>query len=384
MSEYPKGSITKLKNGSYRASIWIRGERFTKQSPRRRLLDEWLAEKVKHKLRVEAGLDAEPGEREDVTHAELKEDLLSWYKAGTDRVRTSETIRGYRSDLSAVVKRFGDMPVKDVTTAEINAWVADMRGQKLATSTIRNRLCRLSQLHQLAVESGYIGKRPCEIKLPRLTLKSRRQAAPEELLTGMLKATDGNQRARAVVLLAADAGLRASEIARLRGGDVDLERGWLHIAVRSETDRTKSGKGRDVPILTDRLKEALRPLLFGPDDPLLVTVTSYEGLRYFMGPVFKAATESESLRLHELRHRWVTQLLERGVNPLKVQAWAGHEDLKTTLGYAHVSPEPDEAAREALSPNSPDGNPSSESGGTFSARRGGSEGRARGHLRLVK
>jgi len=38
-----------------------------------------------------------------------------------------------------------------------------------------------------------------------------------------------------------------------------------------------------------------------------------------------------------------------GVDPRTVQKWMGHKDLKTTLRYAHVSPDHEKAAIELLS-----------------------------------
>ena len=35
-----------------------------------------------------------------------------------------------------------------------------------------------------------------------------------------------------------------------------------------------------------------------------------------------------------------------GVDPRTVQKWMGHKDLKTTLRYAHVSPDHEKAAIE--------------------------------------
>ena len=38
-----------------------------------------------------------------------------------------------------------------------------------------------------------------------------------------------------------------------------------------------------------------------------------------------------------------------GVDPRTVQAWMGHQDLRTTLRYAHTSPEHEREAIQKLS-----------------------------------
>ena len=38
----------------------------------------------------------------------------------------------------------------------------------------------------------------------------------------------------------------------------------------------------------------------------------------------------------------------QGIDPRTVQKWMGHKDLKTTLRYAHVSPDHEKAAIQQL------------------------------------
>ncbi|MBT4500547.1 MAG: tyrosine-type recombinase/integrase [Gemmatimonadetes bacterium] len=45
------------------------------------------------------------------------------------------------------------------------------------------------------------------------------------------------------------------------------------------------------------------------------------------------------IKLHQLRHAFCSHALMQGIDPRTVQKWMGHKDLKTTLRYAHVSPD---------------------------------------------
>jgi len=42
-------------------------------------------------------------------------------------------------------------------------------------------------------------------------------------------------------------------------------------------------------------------------------------------------------RSHVLRHSYATRLLERGVSPLALQLLMGHQNLRTTMGYLHLT-----------------------------------------------
>ena len=155
-----------------------------------------------------------------------------------------------------------------------------------------------------------------------------------------------------------EAGLRAySEALNLRWDDVDLEQGFLHIRSGRDGHRTKSGKSRWVP-MTFRLREAMRDHMaeyrlrtYGGQRSLWVfhhaagrarTYKAGDGVKDFR-TAFDAAVERAKLpggfRRHDLRHRRVTQWLGEGKSPAIVQEAMGHSDLRTTMGYKHLSRE---------------------------------------------
>lgn len=162
---------------------------------------------------------------------------------------------------------------------------------------------------------------------------------------------------RLYVLLLAEAGVRAnSEALWVRFEDVDLEHNFLWIASGRDGHRTKSGRGRWVP-MTVRLADAMR------DHFAAYRLAAYHGERSpwvfhwerdFRGhkagsritslyPAFiRAAARAklpEALRQHDLRHRRVTKWLAEGRSPALVQEALGHADITTTLGYSHLARE---------------------------------------------
>ena len=65
----------------------------------------------------------------------------------------------------------------------------------------------------------------------------------------------------------------------------------------------------------------------------------------------RAAQEAgigDNVKLHQLRHAFCSHALMVGIAPRTVQKWMGHKDLKTTLRYAHVSPDHEKAAIQRL------------------------------------
>ncbi|AWQ06156.1 MULTISPECIES: tyrosine-type recombinase/integrase [Alcaligenaceae] len=106
--------------------------------------------------------------------------------------------------------------------------------------------------------------------------------------------------------------------------------------------RTKSGKTRAVPI-TDSLDKAIRAhrKTHKRGNVLFDSCTG----------AFKEAIERAKIELpagqltHVLRHTFASHFMINGGNILTLQRILGHQDLKTTMRYAHLAPSHLEAAK---------------------------------------
>lgn len=164
------------------------------------------------------------------------------------------------------------------------------------------------------------------------------------LLAAPDRATWTGRRDHAVLLLALETGMRASEIVGLSCASVRLGTG-AH--VRCE------GKGRKqrVTPLRREARAVLRAWLDeragGPEDPLFPgprgNRLSRDALRRVVERhVATAASACPSLRAktvtpHVLRHSLAMNLLRHGVDPATIALLLGHEDVRTTYGvYLHA------------------------------------------------
>ena len=154
-------------------------------------------------------------------------------------------------------------------------------------------------------------------------------------------------KARAKLTLAYGCGLRASEVVRLRAGDIDSEQMIIRIV------QSKGRKDRHVMLPADVLEllrqwwEA-RPTTYddggvAPEHRWLFPGRSDHRpltTRQF-GRLFKEAAKAAGLRktlsLHALRHSFATHLLERGTDIRVIQALLGHKRLETTARYTRVA-----------------------------------------------
>jgi integrase/recombinase XerD len=190
--------------------------------------------------------------------------------------------------------------------------------------------------HDLAAEVWHI-KEPQ--KLPPVL-------SPEEVKRVLTLAT--SLKARAMLTLAYGCGLRASEVVRLRAGDIDSEQTVIRIV------QSKGRKDRHVMLpaeVLDLLRQwwKVRPsrhdaglaleqrwLFPGRNDRLGLPVTTRQFGRLFKDAA-KAAGLRKTLSLHSLRHSFATHLLERGTDIRLIQALLGHDKLETTARYTRVA-----------------------------------------------
>jgi integrase len=169
----------------------------------------------------------------------------------------------------------------------------------------------------------------------------------------LVKACDGRPMLELYVITMGEAGLRCeSEALQLRWADVDLDGGFLWVSsARERNHRTKSGKGRSVP-MTPRLLAAMRAHFalyrFGGSEFVFHHLTSrwsykagarIKSLRHAFVNAAKRAKLPAELHQHDLRHRRVTTWLAEGRDVVLVKDAMGHADLKTTMGYTHLAKE---------------------------------------------
>ena len=138
-------------------------------------------------------------------------------------------------------------------------------------------------------------------------------------------------------MTAYSAGLRVSEVTRLRVADIDSQRMVLRIRqAKGQKDRFVVLSPRLLKLLREYWK-AVRPSGFlfpgaRPDRPL----TSAAVHR-----VCRAARErcglGKHVTVHTMRHSFATHLLEDGTDLRTIQILLGHRSLSTTARYLHVA-----------------------------------------------
>jgi integrase len=326
------------------------------------------AKQAEARLVTEVGAGQHRGTRSK-TVAELIERWLEWRQSV--RPISPTTIATYRGYLDRVIlPALGKLPVGRLDAATLDAFYAQLRkqggkgGRPMAASSVRQVHAILSGALGRAVVWGWIAQNPARLATPPSVEKPDvTPPAVEEAARLLSVAQQEDAELGLFVRLAVVLGARRGELCALRWSDVDFHRGEVLIAggvVRvhrqplldkpTKTHATsRGGRGparwssfeptgwpspRRARVRRDatgrRLRVLPRPRRLEADRP---------GRHLASLPPARQAP-GHRVRLHDLRHFMVTQLVAGGVDWRTVSGRAGHADGHMTLGtYAHFQHE---------------------------------------------
>ena len=259
--------------------------------------------------------------------------------------RSPRTVDAYRRDLMALHAFLGH-DVADVTPGELESWVASMRADGLAASTIARRVSAVRAFFRHLVLIGMREENPAaSVQLPRRARTLPRALSPaetERLIDAANGSTPRSLRDRALVELLYGAGLRVSEAVGLEKNGVALEDRVVRVLGKGGKERlvplgrpAAEAVRRYLALGRPHLDRRYRPELFlNARGGALTRAGAFLILRKLAG---RAGLEPGRVHPHLLRHSFATHLLEGGADLRSVQEMLGHADLGTTERYTHVS-----------------------------------------------
>jgi integrase len=298
--------------------------------------------------------EQQPSPEESVLHT--RDYFGDWLSRVQYRIRP-RTLVSYREHVRHAMAVIGDIPLVDVTTAEIERVYASLRARGLAEKTILNTHRILRAAFTEAVEDAKLRTdNPVVRKLAPRPRRFEIQPPSESEMLRIFETADATAYGP-VVRIAALTGMRLGELLALDWRDVDLQRSTVH--VRASTTKTAKGRVIDldeqaVDVLRNhqtRQKEAV--LAFGPAyADRSVIFASGVGKRIDQANLQRAwrsicGRAGVKYRFHDLRHAHASELLRQGVHPKVVQERLGHASIMMTLDtYSHLIPS---MQREAIS-----------------------------------
>ena len=197
----------------------------------------------------------------------------------------------------------------------------------LSVASCNRYLSALKSIYKAAVTYGFCKTNPAAaVTVKREPIKTKDVLDDDEFERLLAELPD---YARRIVLAAAETGMRAGEIRRLKWEDVDLGAGELRVVI------AKNKEPRVVPF-TERLRAMLEEMKAEvtphPTAPVFGSMDIKKGL----AAALKRAGIEKHVTLHSFRHQFATRALEAGVSSFHLQAIGGWKSPVMLQRYGKV------------------------------------------------
>ena len=244
-----------------------------------------------------------------------------------------KTIKAYISCLRMFIRHLQPKHPRDATDSDLRTFLLFLIEHECYASATVNQV--INALRLLYVD---LYGRPMVLgTLPR---PKRERKLPVVLSEGEVRRLFDalpNLKHKTMLMLVYSAGLRVGEVVRLHWEDLDEERGMIHI-------RGGKGKKDRYTILSDFVVRALERYwkVFQPREWLFEGQEagkpySIRSAEYVFEQAAQRAGIAKDVSIHSLRHAFATHMLEQGTDLRYIQDLLGHESVKTTEIYTHVS-----------------------------------------------
>ena len=219
--------------------------------------------------------------------------------------------------------------------AEIEAYFEHLRITKnLAPKSLGVHRGGLSFYYGVALGRAEAMPHLIGARTPRTVPEVLNRAEIEALLRAIK-----SPKIRTVCMVMYGSGLRVSEACALQFGDIDSQRGVMHI-------REGEGGHSRYALLSNGLVRALRayyrktrppgPLLFPGQHGTSRPITR-EAINWGLALALAQTQLSKRVSPHSLRHSFATSMLESGVDLRTVQVLLGHRSIRSTAGDLHIA-----------------------------------------------
>lgn len=288
---------------------------------------------------------------------------------------SSHTIASYRDTFRLLLKFAGEKTEKTPTALSIDDLDAEMIGaflddiENTRKNSARSRNTRLAAIRSffrfVAIhEPGCMFHCQRILSMPgkryvRRNIEFLNMQEMQALLNAPDCSTWIGRRDHAILIIALQTGLRASELVNLQCCDVAFETG-AHVRCEG-----KGRKQRATPLRRETatvMKNWLKERNGSIHDPLFPTMRgdkmSRDALEHLVKRHIKTASKScpslvgKRISPHVLRHSTAMDLLHHGIDQAVIALWLGHESLETTQIYIHADMELKEKALSKMSPPS--------------------------------
>jgi integrase/recombinase XerD len=259
-------------------------------------------------------------------------DIRKWSEKYSTDIRlkyaSKNTQENYASCVSVFLNRFKDYrEPKEIPIDEIKKWLLEAK----TINTRKHRLCALNSFYKITVGM------PCKIKkipYPKSEKKLPIVLSQNEVQK-MFDACE-NIKHKVILSILYACGLRVSELINLKWSHIDRSRMIINIVAG------KGNKDRQVMLPVNLI--ALLEKYYREYKPKEYVLNGQTSLQYSDRSVLQVVKQladkariNKRVYTHLMRHCSFTHLCEAGTDINLIQKLAGHNNVKTTMMYTHIS-----------------------------------------------
>ena len=267
-----------------------------------------------------------------------------------ERNRSDLTVRNYERSLrdfeSYFKNRENHLSWESVDSDLIRDWMESLMDKGDMASTVNNCLSAVRSFFRFALSRGLVANDPAHNLRGPKKKKPLPQFVREDDMDRLIDLPEmwgdnySDVRARTIILLFYETGVRLAELIGLDDQDVDFVSHQLKVT-------GKRNKQRIVPF-GEELEQTLRAYMSQRDEqPLKLDAALFlndKGCRMTrsqVGQIVKAGlsrvTTMKKRSPHVLRHSFATAMLNNGAGLESVRKLLGHESVATTEIYTHTT-----------------------------------------------
>lgn len=258
---------------------------------------------------------------------------------------SKNTKEAYEKDLILFANFLNNKSILSITTNDIKNYIKYLNDTSKKDKTIARKIVSIRTFFDYLMKEKLISINPCEkIETPKIRKTLPKTLNEKEVLKllSIKPKTAKEYRNKAMIELMYATGLRVSELVNLEINDVNLIDDYVRVYGKGKKERIIPMANITVEIMDEYINVYRNSLLKGYLTDK-VFISSYgKGItrQGFFKIIKKQAKEvgiEKDFSPHTLRHSFATHLLENGADLRSIGEMLGHENIKTTQIYTHLS-----------------------------------------------
>mgnify|MGYP001005526391 FL=1 len=265
-----------------------------------------------------------------------------------EKAYSKHTILNYKDDILEYLDflKLEELEYENIVYEDLRYYLVYLKDKKKnSNSSIDRKISALRGFYKYLVNLKILEVNPFDIvsgpkkekKLPRYFEYNEL----EELFDSVDISSVIGRRDRLILELLYATGVRVSEMVEIKVSDIDISNRNINIIGKGNKERIVKFGEYCLDAINDYLDNSYNKLNINNINYLFLNSRGSKltdrGVRYILDNLIKKTSLNKKISPHMLRHSFATHLLNNGADLLTVQKLLGHESIKATQVYTHVS-----------------------------------------------